>query len=185
LKRILMGLLLASTLMLGVWGCAKLPSISTSELSKQTTAPSSSISTSAATITTLAPPSIGKAQEVTFNISKPSDSLDLVIFLTNGQTLDLDWKFVTSSDIGITFMFTTPEGMEMDTDSQPINLPGHPLYDPSLPTKEIKAAVGSHVIIDVGQNKYCDQGYYTMVFSGGSAQPGTLYLRYTFDSTTK
>ena len=78
-------------------------------------------------------------------------------------------------------MFTTPEGREMDAKLQPLNLPGHPLYDQNLPEQTPGEVVGSHVAIKVGQDQYCNGGYYTLVFSGSEAQSGTIYLRYALE----
>ena len=82
-------------------------------------------------------------------------------------------------------MFTTPEGREMDSKMQPINLPNHPLYDQNLPSQTPADIVGSHLIIKVGQDKYCNEGYYSLVFSGNAVQSGTVYLRYSLETIAK
>ena len=135
--------------------------------------------------TSLARPSAGKPQELTIALKAPVNAYSLVIYLANGETLDLDWKFVANPQVGIRFMFTTPEGREMNDSSQPINLPGHPLYDQSLPSHDPGEVVGSHVSIEVGQSKYCGEGYYSLVYSANHGQSGTIYLRYALEVAAK
>jgi hypothetical protein len=131
----------------------------------------------------MARPSAGKSQELVLALKVPANTYSLVIYLQKGETLDLDWKFVSDPQAGLGFMFTTPQGREMDAKAQPLNLPGHPLYDQNLSSQKLEEIVGSHLVINVGQDKYCDEGYYSLVFSGDPAQPGTVYLRYTLEQT--
>ncbi len=161
------------------------PTSSPGQTSSTQTSTSKSGSTPAGITTPLARPLAGKSQELTFALKAPTNMYSYVIYLASGETLDLDWKFVANPQAGIRFMFTTPEGREMDAKSQPINLPGHPLYDQSLATQKLEDVVGSHVEINVGQNKYCGEGYYSLIFSGNSTQSGTVYLRYTLIQPTK
>jgi len=135
--------------------------------------------------TSIPRPSAGKPQELTITLKAPVNAYSLVIYLATGETLDLDWKFVANPQVGIRFMFTTPEGREMNDSSQPINLPGHPLYDQSLPSHDPGEVVGSNVSIEVGQNKYCGEGYYSLVFSANHGQSGTIYLRYALEPPAK
>jgi hypothetical protein len=109
----------------------------------------------------------------------------MIIYLANGESLDLDWKYVSNPQVGILFMFTTPDGREMDAKSQPLNLTGHPLYDQNLPSQKLEAVVGSHVVINIGQDQYCNEGYYSLVFSRNSSQSGTVFLRYALESIAK
>jgi hypothetical protein len=37
----------------------------------------------------------------------------------------------------------------------------------------------------VGKDKYCNEGYYSLIFSGGPSQSGMIYLRYTLELTAK
>jgi len=109
----------------------------------------------------------------------------MIIYLANGESLDLDWKYVSNPQVGILFMFTTPDGREMDAKSQPLNLTGHPLYDQNLPSQKLEAVVGSHVVINIGQDQYCNEGYYSLVFFRNSSQSGTVFLRYALESIAK
>jgi hypothetical protein len=153
----------------------------------ESTSPSDTpVSTSAnpnpvAVTTPIARPSAGKSQEITLNLKATADTYSLVIFLEKGEMFDLDWKFVSNPQVGIKIMFTTPEGREMDSKVQPLNLPGHPLYDKNSPSQKLEELVGSHLVINVGQDKYCDAGYYTLVIFRNPAQSGTVYLRYNID----
>jgi len=137
-----------------------------------------------AVATPMSRPQAGKSQELTFSLKASADTYSLVMFLEQGETLDIDWKFVSSPQAGINFMFTTPEGREMDSKLQPLNLPGHPLYDQGAPSQKVEALVGSHVVINVGETRYCIGGYYTLVFTGNSAQSGIVYLRYSLAKTS-
>jgi hypothetical protein len=151
----------------------------TSAPPKTTPAAKASPTPTPTTITTpLARPATGKSQEITIALKAPGDVYSFVIYLVKGERFDLDWKFVANPQVGIRFMFTTPDGREMDAGSKPLNLPGHPLYDPSLPTQKIEEAVGSSVVIKVGQDPYCVEGYYSLVFTGSPTQSGIAYLRY-------
>jgi hypothetical protein len=145
---------------------------------KPSTAKASPTPTPTTITTPLARPAAGKSQEITVSLKAPGDVYNFVIYLANGETFDLDWKFVANPQVGIRFMFTTPDGREMNAGSKPLNLAGHPLYDPSLPSQKIEEAVGSSVAIRVGQDPYCLEGYYSLVFTGNTAQSGTVYLRY-------
>lgn len=165
-------------------GAAKTTAPSTASTASITVKPGSSAVPSAIT-TPIARPSGGKPQELTFTLKAPFNVYNMVIYLANGETLSLDWKFVANPQVAIYFTFTTPEGREMDANLQPINLPGHPLYDKNLPSKNPVEAVGSHVEINVGQDQYCDEGYYSLIFSGSPEQSGTVYLRYSLTSPTK
>jgi hypothetical protein len=133
--------------------------------------------------TPMARPPAGKSQELKFGLQASADTYSLVVFLEQAETLDIDWKFVSSPQVGIGFMFTTPEGREMDSKLQPLNLPDHPLYDSNLPSQKIQEIVGSHVVINVGRDKYCGEGYYSLVFSGNPSQSGMVYLRYSLEKT--
>jgi hypothetical protein len=136
--------------------------------------------------TSMARPAAGKSQEITFNLKAPDSSYSLVIFLENGETLDLDWKFVANRQVGINFMLTTPVGKELDANLKPINLAGHPFYDQKMPDQKPEPVVGSSVVIKVGSETYFNAGYYTLVFSGSPVQSGTVYLRYFLEpSATK
>jgi hypothetical protein len=196
-KKLILALVLVFVLVSSTLGCSKpaasplsspsetnSPEPSTKTKSTLSSTPSSTPSKSGpsqtpTTITTpLVRPAAGKSQELTFTLKTPGDIYNLVIYLANGETLDLDWKFVANPQVGIEFMFTTPDGREMDARSQPINLPGHPLYDPEIPSQNIEDAVGSNVVVKVSRNSYCHEGYYSMVFMGSSLQSGTLYIRY-------
>ncbi len=118
------------------------------------------------------------------NLKAPANDHNLVIYLDKGETLDMDWKFVANPQAGIRFMFTTPEGREMNNDLQPLNLPGHPLYSPSMPSQKQEDMVGSHVVIKAGQDQYCSEGYYSLIFSGNPTQSGTVYVRYALVAPT-
>lgn len=133
--------------------------------------------------TPMARPQPGKSQELTFLLKPPSSTYSLVIYLEKGETLELDWKFVSNPQAGINFMFTTPEGREMDARVQPLNISGHPLYDPNLPSQKTEELVGSNLAIKAGQDKYCSEGYYSLVFAGTQSQAGTVYLRYSLTLT--
>jgi hypothetical protein len=146
-------------------------------------------STSAGTVfaTTLAKPAGGKAQEFTLPLKPPTGAYNMVIYLANGETLDLDWKYVASNSqqTPIRFMFSTPEGREMDAKLQPVNSAGHPFYDASLPGQKLEDAVGGHVEIKVGTDKYCNEGYYNLIYNVNATQTGNIYLRYSVVSSAK
>jgi hypothetical protein len=171
---------------LGFSACSKTTASSTTPpnptASVQTAATPTKPATPAPTPTTittpLARPAAGKSQDLTFNLKSSGDVYNLVIYLANGETLDLDWKFVANPQVGIRFWFTAPDGREMNAKSQPLNLPGHPLYDPKLPSLDLQETVGTNVVIKVNQNSYFAEGYYNLVFTGSPAQSGTVYLRY-------
>jgi hypothetical protein len=146
-----------------------------------TTASVSANQNPVAVTTPIARPSAGKSQEITLNLKATADTYNLVVFLENGEMFDLDWKFVSNPQVGINFMFTTPEGREMDSKARPLNLSGHPLYDKNSPSQKLEELVGSHLVINIGQDKYCDEGYYTLVFFRNPAQSGSVYLRYNLD----
>jgi hypothetical protein len=129
----------------------------------------------------IARPAAGKSQEINFVLKAPDSTYSLVIFLNMGETLDLVWKFVANPQVGIDFKLTTPEGRELDSSLKPINLKGHPFYDQNQPDQSPEAAVGSSVIIKVGTDTYCNEGYYSLVFSGSHVQSGTVYMRYTLE----
>lgn len=162
-------------------GCAN--TASAQKTNSQTITPVTSKASLSATpqavTTSMARPASGKSQEITFNLKAPDSSYSLVIFLENGETLDLDWKFVANRQAGINFMLTTPIGKELDANLKPINLAGHPFYDQKLPDQKPEAVVGSSVAIKVGSETYFNAGYYTLVFSASPVQSGTIYLRYS------
>jgi hypothetical protein len=124
-------------------------------------------------------PAAGKSQDLTYVMKPPVNVYNGVIHLDNGETLDLDWKFVANPQVGIEFMVTTPEGREIDAKLHGINLPGHPFYDKNLPNQSPEKIVGSNVIIRVGQDEFCSEGYYSLVFSASPGQAGTIYLKYS------
>jgi hypothetical protein len=145
------------------------------------TAKPTPVATPVVVTTPIARPSAGKSQEINFILKAPDSTYSLVIFLYKGETLDLVWKFVANPQVGIDFKLTTPEGRELDSNLKSINLKGHPFYDQDLPDQSPEAAVGSSVIIKVGTDTYCNEGYYSLVFSGSPVQSGTVYMRYTLE----
>jgi hypothetical protein len=182
MKRTVCAVIVTMALLSSSLSCsAKAASTQTPPASQTGTSPAAA----PATATTLARPSGGKPQELTFPLKLGNSVYSMVVFLASGETLDLDWKFVSTPQAGVRFMFTTPDGREMDAKSQPVNLPGHPLYDQNLPSQNLAEVVGSHVVIKVGQDKYCGDGYYSLIFYGNSAQAGTVYLRYVLETPAK
>ena len=184
MKKILWALIVILVLVLSNLSCSKVAgktTTSSTTIKTQTTANPSPNTTPTVMMTHITRPPAGKSQEFTFTLKAPAGVYNMVIYLAKGETLDLDWKFVSDPQEGLLFMFTTPEGREMDSQAQPINSPGQPLYDKSLPTQNPEAVVGSHVVIKVGQDKYCNEGYYTLVFSGSLSQSGTVYVRYDLE----
>lgn len=159
------------------------PPAANSPVTPKSSAPSSGT----AFATTLAKPAGGKAQEFTVPLKPPTGTYNMVIYLANGDTLDLDWKYVSSNSqqTGIRFMFSTPEGREMDAKLQPVNLAGHPFYDASLPSQKLEDAVGGHMEIKVGTDKYCNEGYFNLIYNVNSTQTGNIYLRYSVISAAK
>jgi hypothetical protein len=130
-------------------------------------------------MTKLVRPTGGKVQEFTFALKPPTPAYNGVISLSNGETLDVDWKFVGTGGLGIRFVVSTPEGRELDAKLQPLNVAGHPFYDANLPTPKLEEAVGGHLEINAGQDKYCGEGIYTLIYNVSPGQTGNIYLSYS------
>jgi hypothetical protein len=165
-------------------GCSstsnKSPTPTGTGTAKATTSP-----TPTAFITKLSRPSGAKAQEYTCSLKPPTSVYNLAISLSNGETLGLDWKYVGTGQMGIRFIISTPEGRELNAKLQPYNLAGHPFYDTALPTQKLEEAVGGHLEINVGQDKYCGEGIYTLIYNTNSTQNGNIYLNYSLISAGK
>jgi hypothetical protein len=133
--------------------------------------------------TPLQRPPAGKPQELTLTLKQPANTFNGIIFLSNNETLLIDWKYLGGAGSGAYLMFTTPEGREMDANSKPLNIAGHPLYDANLPSQSPTEQWGGHSTIQVGKSNYCGEGYYNLVFS--APQEGTIFLRYSLASISK
>jgi hypothetical protein len=186
MNKIACGLVLALLLVLSSLSCVKAPVSSpaasptiTTQKTVSATSKATPTVTTVAVTTPLARPSAGKVQEFTFPLKSPANIYNLVIYLGSGEKLDLDWKFVSTPQSGINFMIATPEGRELNSKLQLINLLGHPLYDQNLPSQTQETAVGNNVVFQIGKDKYCNEGYYSLIFSASPSQAGTVYLRYS------